>query len=149
MFPARLYRLIWPPAPTGTIDSRYPLWDPPAQAIATLCNFVPLETTERWQVLGRTVDRCGEPQPAGTVASSYGEPVSVPAPARGEVVFAKVHGVAIGGLERIRAAFHYVGDNRTVRPADLLDHDALVALIASVPASQPASPSVARSSSSS
>ena len=36
-------------------------------------------------------------------------------------------------LERIRAAFHYVGANRTVRPADLLDHDGVVALVRSVP----------------
>ncbi|HEU4910941.1 MAG TPA: ATP-dependent DNA helicase [Actinomycetes bacterium] len=36
-------------------------------------------------------------------------------------------------LERIRAAFHYVGHNRTVRPADLLDHDGIVELVRSVP----------------
>jgi DNA helicase-2/ATP-dependent DNA helicase PcrA len=36
-------------------------------------------------------------------------------------------------LERIRAAFHYVGHNRTVRPADLLDHEGIVALVRSVP----------------
>ena len=40
----------------------------------------------------------------------------------------------LGGvpLERLRAAFHYVGHNRTVRPADLLDHDGVVALVRSV-----------------
>jgi len=37
-------------------------------------------------------------------------------------------------LERIRAGFHYVGANVTVRPDTLLDHDALVALVRSVPA---------------
>jgi len=36
-------------------------------------------------------------------------------------------------LDRIRAAFHYVGANRTVRPAQLLGHDELVALVRSVP----------------
>jgi DNA helicase-2/ATP-dependent DNA helicase PcrA len=36
-------------------------------------------------------------------------------------------------LDRIRAAFHYVGANRTVRPAELLGHDELVALVRSVP----------------
>jgi DNA helicase-2/ATP-dependent DNA helicase PcrA len=47
----------------------------------------------------------------------------------------------LGGvpLERIRAAFHYVGHNRTVRPADLLDHDGVVALVRSVD-SAPAAP---------
>jgi DNA helicase-2/ATP-dependent DNA helicase PcrA len=36
-------------------------------------------------------------------------------------------------LEQIRAAFHYVGANRTVRQAELLGHDELVDLIRSVP----------------
>jgi DNA helicase-2/ATP-dependent DNA helicase PcrA len=36
-------------------------------------------------------------------------------------------------LDRIRAAFHYVGANRTVRPGELLGHDELVALVRSVP----------------
>ena len=38
-------------------------------------------------------------------------------------------------LERIRAAFHYVAANATVRPADLLDETDLQALIRSVPSS--------------
>ena len=42
------------------------------------------------------------------------------------------------GLEfavaRVRAAFYYVRENRTVRPADLLDADGLAALIENVPA---------------
>jgi DNA helicase II / ATP-dependent DNA helicase PcrA len=36
-------------------------------------------------------------------------------------------------LAQIRAAFHHVTANLTVRPADLLDRDGLVALIASIP----------------
>ncbi|SDI75809.1 ATP-dependent helicase [Nonomuraea jiangxiensis] len=35
-------------------------------------------------------------------------------------------------LEKVRAAFHYVRANRTVRPVDLLDADGLVALIEAV-----------------
>ena len=35
-------------------------------------------------------------------------------------------------LEQVTAGFHYVRDNVTVRPADLLDHPALVALITSL-----------------
>ncbi len=37
-------------------------------------------------------------------------------------------------LDNIRAAFHHVAANLTVRPADLLDEAGLVALIRSVPA---------------
>lgn len=36
-------------------------------------------------------------------------------------------------VERVRAGFHYVRSNRTVRPVDLLDEAGLVALIESVP----------------
>jgi DNA helicase-2/ATP-dependent DNA helicase PcrA len=36
-------------------------------------------------------------------------------------------------LERIRAAFHYVAHNRTVRPADMLGHDELISLIRALP----------------
>jgi DNA helicase-2/ATP-dependent DNA helicase PcrA len=36
-------------------------------------------------------------------------------------------------VKRVRAAFHYVRDGRTVRPADLLDAAGLAALIAAVP----------------
>ena len=90
-----------PDYPTGSIDSRYPPWDPPGQALATLCNFVPLQTTDRWQVLGRRPDRCTSPQPAGSVDASFGDPVRVPAPGDHEVVFAEVHGAGIDGLERL------------------------------------------------
>ncbi|MBV1849027.1 ATP-dependent helicase [Catellatospora tritici] len=36
-------------------------------------------------------------------------------------------------VARVSAAFHYVRDNLTVRPADLLDHDGLTALLTSLP----------------
>ncbi|WP_412540400.1 UvrD-helicase domain-containing protein [Longispora sp. K20-0274] len=36
-------------------------------------------------------------------------------------------------IERVRAAFHYVREDRTVRPVDLLDGDGLAALVAGVP----------------
>jgi DNA helicase-2/ATP-dependent DNA helicase PcrA len=37
-------------------------------------------------------------------------------------------------LDRVRAAFHYVADGVTVRPADLLDLDGLTSLLAALPA---------------
>ncbi|GIG58269.1 ATP-dependent DNA helicase [Longispora fulva] len=36
-------------------------------------------------------------------------------------------------LDRVRAAFHYVREDRTVRPVDLLDAEGLAALVAGVP----------------
>ncbi|MFS8478251.1 MAG: ATP-dependent DNA helicase [Micromonosporaceae bacterium] len=46
------------------------------------------------------------------------------------LAWAELAGVPV---ERVRAGFHYVADNLTVRPADLLDADGLTALVASVP----------------
>jgi len=86
-----------------SIDNRFPGWDPPAQALATLCNFVPLHTTVRWQVLGRTADRCAEPEPMGSAQASFGETVDVPSPAAGEVVFARIDGADVGAVETLRA----------------------------------------------
>ena len=37
-------------------------------------------------------------------------------------------------LEQVGAAFHYVADNETVRPVDLLDAAGLAALIERIPA---------------
>jgi hypothetical protein len=101
--PERILRenqlLVLPEFPTPDLDGRYPGWDPPEQARAVLCNFAPLHTTERWQVLGRVPDRCGPPRPIGSVQSRYGEVVAVPAPGAGEVVFARIQGAGVGGLE--------------------------------------------------
>jgi hypothetical protein len=55
-------QLVDPSYPTATIDNRYPTWDPPEKSLAMLCNYVPLQTTARWQVLGRVPDRCGPPR---------------------------------------------------------------------------------------
>ena len=92
--------------PTRTIDGRYPGWDPPGQALATLCNFRQLQSTSSWQLLGRVPDRCGEPRLIASVESSYGETVEVPRPPRGEVVFARIHGAGVSGLETLRALLY-------------------------------------------
>ncbi|MFM8191134.1 MAG: hypothetical protein ACKN88_03035, partial [Candidatus Nanopelagicus sp.] len=36
-------------------------------------------------------------------------------------------------IENISAAFHYVADNQTVRPADIMNQEQLKALISKVP----------------
>ena len=46
------------------------------------------------------------------------------------LAWAEIAGVS---LDRVRAAFHYVGSEETVRPSDLLDHDGLLKLITSLP----------------
>jgi DNA helicase II / ATP-dependent DNA helicase PcrA len=50
------------------------------------------------------------------------------------LAFAKLHEVPVGS---VGAAFHYVRDNRTLRPVDLLEEVELEALIRAVPAAEP------------
>ncbi|MCW2982149.1 MAG: hypothetical protein JWO14_3876 [Solirubrobacterales bacterium] len=88
--------------PTPDIDNRFLGWDPPEQARAVLCNFAPLYTSERWQVLGRVPDRCGPERALGTVEVAAGQSVPVPAPEPGTVVFARIGGVGVSGLERVQ-----------------------------------------------
>jgi hypothetical protein len=88
--------------PTPDIDNRFLGWDPPEQARAVLCNFAPLYTSERWQVLGRVPDRCGPERALGTVEAAAGQSVPVPTPAPGTVVFARVGGAGVSGLERVQ-----------------------------------------------
>lgn len=103
--PERLLRenvgVVYPEFPTRTIDNRYPGWDPPEQARVALCNFKLIEATERWQVLARVPDRCGPARPLGAVEAEPGETVEVPAPGPREVVWARIGGVEVGGLERL------------------------------------------------
>jgi hypothetical protein len=103
--PERILRenpqFVYDEFPTPDLDGRFAGWDPPEQMRAVLCHFAPLTASIRWEVLGRTADRCGEPVPDGTVESHYGEPVAVPQPGRGEVVFVRIHGAGVGGLEKL------------------------------------------------
>jgi hypothetical protein len=95
-------RLVLPEFPGLDLDGRFPGWDPPEQARAVLCNFAPLQTTERWQVLGRVADRCGPPRALGSVGAEAGEEVQVPAPRPGGVVFVRIDGAGVSGLERLQ-----------------------------------------------
>jgi hypothetical protein len=103
--PERILR-EYPPAvydefPTPDLDGRYFGWDPPEQMRAILCNFAPVDVSTRWEVLARTSGRCGPERPAGTVEAGYGEPVQVPAAGKGEVVFVRIHGAGVGGIEKL------------------------------------------------
>lgn len=82
--------------------NRWQGWDPPGQALAALCNFEALSTSKVWQVLGRVPERCGEPELISSFGSSYGEAVDVPAPGPDEVVFARIDGAGVSGLESLR-----------------------------------------------
>jgi hypothetical protein len=115
--PDRILRenlLFRDPESTGDTDNRYPGWDPPAQARAILCNFVPLHTSARWQVLGRTSNRCRSPQLIRSVDASPGTTVPVPEPGREEVVFVRIYGAGVSGLERLSTLLLHARTRRLI-----------------------------------
>ncbi len=94
-------------AKLASIDGRYGPYDEPAATLATLCNFRALRTTSRYQLLGRTPDRCAAPRRISSVDADYGEPIEVPhAPRPDEVVFAKVSGLTPSGTERLQSLLY-------------------------------------------
>lgn len=90
------------PLSPGGLDGRFPGWDPPAQMIATICNYEVTSTGNAWQVLTRTGNRCETPAPSGVVKASFNEVVDVPAPGPSEIVYAKVKGAEVHGFELLR-----------------------------------------------
>jgi hypothetical protein len=120
--PERLLRdnaqVVVPEFPTADLDDRFGGWDPPEQARAVLCNFAPLFTDERWQVLGRVPDRCGAPRALGKVQAGAGEAVDVPAPGPREVVFVRIEGAEVAGLERLQTFFFHAASRHAIVNGD-------------------------------
>ncbi len=116
--PERILRenepLVYPESPTTDVDHRFPGWDPPEQARAVLCNFAPLYTDERWQVLGRVGRRCGPARPAGSASAGEGEAVPVPAPGPGEAIFVRIHGAQVEGLEHLLTFLYHPPTRRLI-----------------------------------
>jgi dolichol-phosphate mannosyltransferase len=100
--PARILRSL-----EGGIDGRVQSFDAPAATRALLCNYRQLRATAQWQVLGRVPGRCSAPKPLGTVSAGWLQSVAVPAPpSPRSVVFVRIAGVQVGGLERLAALLY-------------------------------------------
>jgi hypothetical protein len=87
------------------IDERLPAWESPAAMLAMLCNFESAADDGRWQALVRVEDRCDEPRKVGTVEGELGQPIELPPAPPGTVLTARVHGLEIGGFERLEMLF--------------------------------------------
>jgi hypothetical protein len=122
--PQRILRentvLVDPTHDPPSIDGRFPAWDPPGQSLAMLCNYTPLLLTARWQVLGKVASRCGTPELIRSLHTRYGATVNIPAPKPRGVLYAKIYGAGVSGLERIRtllyrSEFRYLTVNGAAR----------------------------------
>jgi len=89
-----------------SIDNRELSWDPPETARAMLCNYSAVRTTPRWQVLFPIRNRCGKARIIARTSANTGETIRVPAPLPGQIVFARVHGLGVDGLEELRALLY-------------------------------------------
>ena len=81
---------------------RLPAWDPPAQNLATVCNFEPTVTAGAWQVLSRVPNRCGQPTLIGSRSAEPGQTIAVPRAGRNELVVLRLEGAEVDGLDRLR-----------------------------------------------
>ena len=91
----------------NTIDSRNAAWESPEAQREMLCNFEAPIAAGRWILLERTEPRCGEPRPLKTVTAQLGVPAPIPpAPDASSVVFVRIDGIAVSGLEKLRTAIY-------------------------------------------
>jgi hypothetical protein len=89
------------------VDGRVLTFDEGLSTRTILCRYRELRTTGVWQVLGLGPNRCGAPVPLGTVHAGWYQNVQVPAPPNDHsFVFVRIGGVAVGGLEHLRALLY-------------------------------------------
>jgi hypothetical protein len=90
-----------------TLDARNPAWESPAAMREMLCHYRAIESGPRWQLLERSPPRCGDERPLASIKVALWAPVPIPpAPDASNLVFARIDGIAVGGLERLRTTFY-------------------------------------------
>jgi hypothetical protein len=101
-------------SPTGDLDYRLQAWDPPAQALAMLCHFAALHTNAFWQVLGRVPDRCGPSRLLATIRVRNAQTISLGNAPAGSVLFVRIEGAGVTGIERLRSLLYRARDRYLV-----------------------------------
>jgi hypothetical protein len=85
------------------VDGRFRWFEAPAAMLETFCRYRELSSVRNWQVLGRSADSCGPPEPLQTVRAAEGRTVTVPVESRpGRFVIVRVRGLEPSILDRIR-----------------------------------------------
>lgn len=94
----------------NSIDGRFPGWESPAAMRAMLCNYRPVRTTSRWQLLERTGSRCGAATPVKVVHATTDKWIHIPRPRPGHIIFARISGLGVDGWEAVRAGLYRARD---------------------------------------
>lgn len=87
------------------IDGRWLSFDEGATSRSILCHYGVMRATPTLEVLNRQANRCTTTTQLAVVHADWGETVSVPAPAPGSLVYVRIDGVDVGGLEKLRSFF--------------------------------------------
>jgi hypothetical protein len=88
----------------GGVDDRNPDWESPAATRALLCHFAARASDALWQALVRTAPRCGRERRLTSVTVPLGTAAPVPAaPDAHSIVLARIDGIGVAGLEKLRA----------------------------------------------
>ena len=86
---------------------RSPLIDAPSTYRAMLCHYRAGRAVAPWIVLERTSPRCGAPRLLARTTAKLGEPAPIPpAPDADSVVFVRIDGIGVSGLEHLRTAVY-------------------------------------------
>jgi hypothetical protein len=89
-----------------TIDSRNANFDSPAAVVAMVCHYDEVTATAAWELLRHVGNRCGSQRLITTAEASLGDSVRVPSGRRNELVLARVEGIQVSGLERLRTLLY-------------------------------------------
>jgi len=100
----------------GSIDERFPGWESPAAMRAMLCHYRAIRTSARWQLLERAGSRCGPTTPIGVVRATTDEWIRIPPPPPRSVLFARVAGLGVTGLETARNLLYRARDRTVAFP---------------------------------
>lgn len=97
----------------GSIDGRVLSFDEGMTSRGLLCRYEPMRATSTFVVLGRSADRCSRSVPLSAVRADWGQAVPVPSPGPGSLVYVRIGGVEVGGLEKLRSLL-FKPNNREV-----------------------------------
>jgi hypothetical protein len=97
----------------GAIDARVPAWESPREMVRMLCRYRVVKWNERWAILRHGPDRCGPERHLETIVTNNAEGVRLPSTGPREALVVRVDGLAVSGLERVRA-FLFRATNRNV-----------------------------------
>ncbi len=88
------------------IDGRLRSFEAPQTSRTMLCHYRPLRATAATMVLTLVDGRCGVPTLLGTVRADWEQPVPVPVPSPRSLVFVRISGAGVGGLESVASLFY-------------------------------------------